>query len=415
MVGGNNETDRLAMLYFKAKISKDPLGVMSSWNDSIHFCQWKGVSCGRQHQRVTALDLHSQKLVGSISPNVGNLSFWWKLILENNSFYNEIPPEIGHLHRLEILLLNNNTISGTIPSNLSSCAKRVFHAAVNNLVGEIPIELGTLSKLQIFAIHKNVLTGIIPPSFGNLSSLEGFSVAYNNLGGSILDSFGQLTKPKIFVVGSNRLSGIIPPLFFNISSITKIDVSVNQIQGHLALDIGITLTNLETFTISNNRFIGSIPISISSASNLHILNLAENKLIGKVPSLEELNRVGLFSIAENQLGNRGANDLSFLCSLSNATNLRDLEINTNNFGGELPKCIGNISTTRTFFYLNNNKISGNIPSVIGNLINLEDIEMWNNKFSSKLDWKPSKIAILDFRNMGNDMSTTILQHFYNKS
>ena len=111
VVGRNNETDRLALLYFKAKISKDPLGVMSSWNDSIHFCQWKGVSCGRQHQRVTALDLHSQKLVGSISPNVGNLSFWWKLILENNSFYNEIPPEIGHLHRLEILLLNNNLCS----------------------------------------------------------------------------------------------------------------------------------------------------------------------------------------------------------------------------------------------------------------------------------------------------------------
>ena len=76
--------------------------------------------------------------------------------------------------------------------------------------------------------------------------------------------------------------------------------------------------------------------------------------------------------------------MTFLCSLSNATNLRDLQINTNNFGGELPKCIGNISTTLTFFYLNKNKISGNIPSVIGNLINLEDIEMWNNKFSGNI-------------------------------
>nr|XP_023896914.1 probable LRR receptor-like serine/threonine-protein kinase At3g47570 [Quercus suber] len=403
VLGRNNETDRLALLDFKAKISKDPLGVMSSWNDSIHFCQWKGVSCGRQHQRVTALDLHSQKLVGSVSPNVGNLSFLWKLNLENNSFYNEIPPEIGRLPRLEVLLLNNNTIGGTIPSNLSSCAKlRVFHAAVNNLIGEIPTKLGTLSKLQIFAIHKNVLTGIIPPSFGNLSSLEGFSVAYNKLGGSIPDSFGQLTKLKIFAVGSNRLAGTIPPLFFNISSITKIDVAVNQIRGHLPSDIGITLPNLETFTISNNQFIGSIPISISSASNLCILNLAENKLTGKVPSLEKLNRVRLFSIAENQLGNGGTNDLSFLCSLSNATNLRDLEINTNNFGGELPKCIGNISTSLTFFYLNTNKISGNIPSVIGNLINLEDIEMWNNKFSGNIPSILGKLQKLQFLDLSQN-------------
>ncbi|XP_065625275.1 probable LRR receptor-like serine/threonine-protein kinase At3g47570 isoform X2 [Quercus suber] len=62
VVGGNNETDRLALLEFKSKISDDPLGVMSSWNDSIHFCQWKGVSCGRRHQRVIVLDLQSQKL-----------------------------------------------------------------------------------------------------------------------------------------------------------------------------------------------------------------------------------------------------------------------------------------------------------------------------------------------------------------
>ena len=115
-----------------------------------------------------------------------------------------------------------------------------------------------------------------------------------------------------------------------------------------------------------------------------MLNLARNKLTGKVPSLEKLNRMRMFTISENQLGNGGENDLSFLCSLSNATSLRDLEINTNNFGGKLPECIGNISTTLTFFYLNNNQIFGNIPSVIGNLINLVDIEMWNNKFSGNI-------------------------------
>ncbi|KAM4072605.1 hypothetical protein ACB094_11G150700 [Castanea mollissima] len=63
VVGCNNETDRLALLKFKAKITQDPLMVMSSWNHSIHFCQWGVVTCGRQHQRVTVLDLQSSKLV----------------------------------------------------------------------------------------------------------------------------------------------------------------------------------------------------------------------------------------------------------------------------------------------------------------------------------------------------------------
>ena len=100
MVSGNNETDRLALLEFKAKITLDPFGVMTSWNNGIHFCQWRGVTCGRRHQRVTVLDLYSLKLVGSISPHVGNLSFLRNLTLQNNTFHNEIPQEIGRLHKL---------------------------------------------------------------------------------------------------------------------------------------------------------------------------------------------------------------------------------------------------------------------------------------------------------------------------
>ena len=175
MIGSSNETDQLALLEFKAKITHDPFGAMSSWNASIHFCQWQGVTCGRRHQRVTVLNLQSQKLVGSISPHVGNLSFLRNLTLQNNSFHNEIPPEIGRLHRLQVLRLDNNTFRGEIPSKLSGCTNLIaFYVGYNLLVGEIPPKLGTLSKLQILAIYKNNLTGSIPPSFGNLSFLKAF-------------------------------------------------------------------------------------------------------------------------------------------------------------------------------------------------------------------------------------------------
>ena len=139
VVGGNIETDRLALLEFRSKITYDPLGVMTSWNDSIHFCQWQGVTCGHQHQRVIVLDLQSSKLVGSISPYIGNLSFLRNLTLQNNSFHYEIPPEIGHLHKLQSLLLHNNTLSGKIPSNLFGCTNlETIRFSCNLLVGEIP-------------------------------------------------------------------------------------------------------------------------------------------------------------------------------------------------------------------------------------------------------------------------------------
>jgi Leucine-rich repeat (LRR) protein len=397
VIGSNNETDRLALLEFKSMITQDPFGAMSSWNASIHFCQWQGVTCGRRHQRVTVLNLQSQKLVGSISPHVGNLSFLRNLTLQNNSFHNEIPPEIGRLHRLQVLLLNNNTFSGEIPSNLSGCTNLiVFYVGYNLLVGEIPPKLGTLSKLQIISIYKNNLTGSIPPSFGNLSFLEKFSAPYNNLGGIIPNSFGQLTKLTLFAVGLNRLSGTIPPSIFNLSSLIKFDVAGNQIQGHLPSDIGITLPNIELFSISINQFTGSIPVSISNASNLNSLFLSMNKLTGKVPPLEKLIRMSLFFISLNHLGNGGGDELAFLCSLTNATNLRKVGINTNNFGGKLPECISNFSTDLTGFYGNNNKIFGNIPIGIGNLINLERFEMWNNKLSGNIPFEIGKLQMLQF-------------------
>ncbi|KAB1215795.1 LRR receptor-like serine/threonine-protein kinase EFR [Morella rubra] len=154
--GGGNETDRLALLDFKAKITLDPLEVMGSWNDSIHFCQWQGVTCGRRHQRVIKLDLQSQSLVGSILSHVGNLSFLRQLILANNGFIHAIPPKVGRSHRLQNLRLENNSISGQFPSNISSCTNLLsIMVSFNQLVGEIPVQLTTLSKLQEFSIGEN--------------------------------------------------------------------------------------------------------------------------------------------------------------------------------------------------------------------------------------------------------------------
>ena len=66
-IAGNNDTDRMALLEIKAKIN--------SWNESLHFCTWYGVTCGLKHQRVTVTNLPSLKLSGSISPYIGNLRF----------------------------------------------------------------------------------------------------------------------------------------------------------------------------------------------------------------------------------------------------------------------------------------------------------------------------------------------------
>ncbi|KAJ0752048.1 putative non-specific serine/threonine protein kinase [Helianthus annuus] len=105
-------SDHLALLEIKSKITLDPQGALTSWNDSLPFCQWRGVTCGRRHRRVTMLDLQDLGLVGSLSPYIGNISFLGYIYLDNNTLHGSIPREIGHLYRLKVLSLSNNSFTG---------------------------------------------------------------------------------------------------------------------------------------------------------------------------------------------------------------------------------------------------------------------------------------------------------------
>lgn len=161
-----NEADRLALLDFKTRITNDPLGVLSSWNRSMHLCQWHGVFCSRRNQRDTVLDLQSSKLARSISPHIGNLSFLRLIDLFENSLSQEIRPELGHLSRLKYLYLNKNLLGGEIPTNISFCSNLIeIDVGWNVLVGKIPVEFGSLPKLELLFIHANNLTGGIPLTF----------------------------------------------------------------------------------------------------------------------------------------------------------------------------------------------------------------------------------------------------------
>ncbi|CAL5322664.1 unnamed protein product [Camellia sinensis] len=397
-----NETDRLSLLAIKAKIIEDPLYVLSSWNDSIHFCQWQGVTCSRRHQRVTALDLHSQELVGSISPHLGNLSFLRELLIQNNSFGDEIPPEIGRLPRLQILQLSNNLIGGQIPINISRCANLIsIDFSHNGLVGEVPAELGSLSKLEIIITEANNLRGSISP-FANLSSLRDLYLDNNYFDGSIPGGFDRLKNLQTLALGINRLSGVIPASLFNHSSLTTFDVTVNQIQGSLPWDLGITLPNLELFGINENQFTGSIPVSISNASKLYSLEMVQNKLTGKVPNLSRLQNLERLLLANNQLGSGVADDLNFISSLINATNLHRLEVNINNFGCKFPEYIGNLSRNLEYLNLDHNHIFGIIPPGILNLVGLQSLNMQFNQFTGTIPREIGKLQNLHRLNLDDN-------------
>ncbi|XP_031402546.1 probable LRR receptor-like serine/threonine-protein kinase At3g47570 [Punica granatum] len=386
-----NETDRLALLEFKAFLS-DPLGVLDSWNITIHFCQWYGVTCGRRHRRVIALDLRSLNLGGIISPSIGNLTFLRVLNIQNNSFHSRIPPEVGHLYRLRGLHLNNNSLDGPIPPSLSRCFNLVIlRIHFNMLAGNLPTELSSLSKLKGLILYANGFTGPIPGSYGNLSSLVNLGTTRNELGGMIPDTLGNLQNLKVLSLGANNFVGTIPTSIFNISSLESLDVTKNQLVGSLPSDLGFTLPVLQFLSFGLNHFTGPIPKTLSNLSDLTLFNINRNNFTGEAPSFQKMNELRRVTIGSNHLGGRQVGDLDFLCTLTNSTKLETLTFHSNNFKGNIPECISNLSTTLKSFSSVKNMLSGGLPGTIGNLINLEQFFMDGNNISGNI---PSEIGNL---------------------
>ncbi|KAK2633230.1 hypothetical protein EUGRSUZ_L00178, partial [Eucalyptus grandis] len=411
---GQDEIDRLALLEFKARIV-DPSGVLSLWNDSSHFCDWYGITCGRKHRRVTILDLGSKKLSGVVSPHIGNLSFLRGVNLENNSFHAKIPPHFGRLLRLQNLSLNNNSFSGQIPSNLSYCSNLlVLDLGFNMLEGNLPTELGSLSKLQVLKLQFNSLMGNILPSIGNLSSLQKIGITWNNFSGTIPETLGQLRNLKILYLSINKFAGTIPISIFNISTLAWLGVGENQLKGGLPSDLGFTLPNIEIISMGHNHLTGPIPESLSNASNLEVIQIDQNNFTGKVPSFSKIRGLFWFNIGKNNLGGEQSTDLDFLCSLTNSTKLEVLSISVNAFRGLIPDCISNLSTTLSQFWLADNHISGTLPYGIRNLINLEVLQMLGNNISGTIPFEIGnlkKLKLLDLSQ--NKLSGKIPESFTN--
>jgi len=260
-----NQTDHLALLKFKESIT-DPYKALESWNSSIHFCKWHGITCSSMHERVTVLRLERYQLHGSLSPYVCNLTLLKTLDIGDNNFFGEIPQELGQLLHLQQLFLSNNSFVGEIPTNLTYCSNlKLLYLSGNHLIGKIPTEIGSLKKLQGMTIRNNNLTGGIPSFIGNLSCLTHLDASLNNFEGDIAQEICCRKHLTFLGLGDNNLSGKIPSCLYNISSLISLEVTQNKLHGSFPPNMFHTLPNLKIFAFGENQFSGPIPISIANA------------------------------------------------------------------------------------------------------------------------------------------------------
>jgi Leucine-rich repeat (LRR) protein len=373
--------DEAALLAIKVAAVHGGYGdVLASWNGSTGgggYCSWEGVRCrgSRQQPRVVALSLPSRGLTGVLSPAVGNLSSLRFLNFSSNALGGAIPASLDRLRHLHTLDLSNNAFSGKLPANLSSCTSLVvLLLQSNHLRGGLPSELGNkLTRLKTLKLFKNNLTGNIPESLANLSSLRVMSLGFNQLEGTIPSSLGNIIGLKSFELAFNYLSGEPPRSVYNLSSLEALQIQGNKLHGSIPAEIGSSFPNMSILSFSWNRFTGSIPASLTNLTTLQRIELSMNRLRGRVPpALGRLQGLQLLYLFQNDLEADDRKGWEFISSLSNCSQLQDLNIADNSFTGQLPSSIGNLSRTLQILHLDYlDGISGSIPSAIGNLVSLE--------------------------------------------
>ncbi|CAB4312324.1 unnamed protein product [Prunus armeniaca] len=297
----------------------DPNKNLSNWNRGDPCtANWTGVLCYNTslsdgYLHVQELQLLNMNLSGSLSPELGNLSFMKILDFMWNKITGSIPKEIGNITSLELLLLNGNQLSGPLPDELGylpnldriqidqnkisgSLPKsfanlnktKHFHMNNNSISGQIPHELSRLPSLVHFLLDNNNLSGYLPPEFSELPNLLILQLDNNNFdGNTIPDSYSKMSKLLKLSLRNCSLQGPIPDLS-GIPNLGYIDLSSNQLNG--SLPSGKLSDEITTINLSNNNLTGRIPANFSGLPHLQKLSISNNSLDGSVPATLWQNR-----------------------------------------------------------------------------------------------------------------------------
>ncbi|KAM7519039.1 hypothetical protein LguiB_018001 [Lonicera macranthoides] len=162
------------------------------------------------------------------------------------------------------------------------------------------------------------------------------------------------------------LLGLIPFEIFNISTINIIALDLKYFSGHLPVNMGLWIPNLEEIYLGHNRLSGLIPSSISNVSKLTQIEMTSNSFTGFVPSTLVL------EILLNQLNG------ILLASIANlSTSFHAFEAFGCQIKGELPIGIGILSGLTTLL-LDSNELTGFILSTLERLENLAQLSLEHN-------------------------------------
>ncbi|XP_039170180.1 receptor-like protein 33 [Eucalyptus grandis] len=280
-----------------------------------------------------------------------------------------------------------------------------FSATDNRFSGEIPSSICKLSFLQYLSLARNNLSGSIPQCLGNLTNLMYLELSANKFEGTLPRSLDSCASLALLNVSHNRINDTFPKWLLEAPSLEVINLQFNEFHGQIdPPTVPFHPSNLFFFLISNNNLGGQWPEEyFLHKLNLLIIDLSNNRFEGPLPIPPPT--ALLYFIANNKIGGKVS---PLIC---NATELRVLDLSNNSLMGTLPECLMSFSKNLSVLNLRMNMIHGVIPRKFVEDNKLRTIDLSQNRFEGTLPWSLLHCENLEVLDLGNNRMKHTFPHW----
>ncbi|KAI3908542.1 hypothetical protein MKX01_009344 [Papaver californicum] len=308
-------------------------------------------------------------MISNISFNVSDALFF---SISNNQISGEIPTSIcegNHYYYggngIEYLDPSNNKFSGQILHCLLSRRKK-------QLTRNLPYTFPKSCELEKLDLNGNRLEGYLPRSLANCTTLKVLDVGNNGLMGNFPDQLGNMPQLRVLVLRSNKLYGPwgSKESECNFPMLQIIDVSFNNFSG---------IISKECFSSWNDMMVNK-----KVAKENH-----GDGVLGFVLFLNHINYQETVTITLKDVNMEVGKILD---------NFINMDFSNNQFKGEIPESIGNLTLLYTL-NISINFFTGLILSNIGNLTHLESLDLSRNKLIEKIPFQLVGLSSLAVMNL----------------
>uniref|UniRef100_A0A7N0TQ94 Uncharacterized protein n=1 Tax=Kalanchoe fedtschenkoi TaxID=63787 RepID=A0A7N0TQ94_KALFE len=309
--------------------------------------------------------------------------------------------------------LGNNLFEGTLPRlGLSNILK--LSLKNNRLSGVMPSDIfdQQSSHLLSLDLSGNMLSGNIPTKWDAMENLMYVDFSSNNLSGEVPGTLCLLPSLFLLKLSKNSLFGKPCNSVTTFESLRSIDLGENNFSGNIPKWRG---DGVEEIRLHGNSFKGNLPTELCSLPNLHVLDMARNKLSGQIPPCfgkmtgfsrpAELSPWNIYTILEAIISYHIEMELcwkgSDLIFDANLPLLNFIDLSGNELSGQIPKQITNLSYLNCL-NLSGNRINGHIPDNIGLLLHLESLDLSNNALDGHIPGSLASITFLSRLNLSHN-------------